>query len=78
MREQIDELRRDYVVLSELLECTLLSLSTRSQLEAFRSELMRNISFLLKKVDERSANSPNGHPSPSTHLPHTNTSREPS
>jgi hypothetical protein len=61
MREQMDELLRAYISLSELLECTVLSLSARSHLEAYRGELVRNILFLQKSLNEMSANWPSCH-----------------
>ena len=46
MRKKLDELERDHHAVAELLECGLLSPSTRGQLEWFRDELEREIAFV--------------------------------
>ncbi len=46
MEKKLDELERDHHAVAQLLECGLLSPSTRSQLEWFRDELEREIAFV--------------------------------
>jgi hypothetical protein len=56
MREQLDELKRVNLAITALLECRMISATTRKQLESFKDDVEHEIEFLQNKLLQMSAN----------------------
>jgi hypothetical protein len=55
MREQLDELKRVNLAITALLECRMISATTRKQLESFKDDVEHEIEFLQNKLLQMSA-----------------------
>lgn len=58
MREKLSELKRVYLAVTALLECRMISATTRRQLESFKDDVEHEIEFLQNKLKEMSTNWP--------------------
>jgi hypothetical protein len=54
MREQLDELQRVHLAMAALLECRMISATTRRQLESYKNDVEQEIEFLQNKLKKMS------------------------